>query len=287
MHTFSRERKILGLKATAISGAGLLDRIDIAVLRRQRIIIASLNLHGIYVYFTDSAFRALHQDDQTLVRVDGMSAVMLARLSRTRLHREHRIAWIDLLPHLMAKAASAPWRVFYLGGDPNVLEAGLRNLRAAYPTVALDGLHGFFSATAGGLENERTLARINAWRPDILLVGMGMGRQERWILENRDSLDVPVLAVCGACIEYCAGCAKAPPRWLGAFGAEWAYRLLSDPPRFAWRYLLEPWLALGLLVRANAAALYKASASGGDGRQSQRRPEAVAGARTMQRSTPR
>ena len=255
MNTFSRKRKILGLKATAITGEGLLDRIDVAILRRQRITIASLNLHGIYVNFTDPAFRALHQDDQTLVRVDGMSVIMLARLSRARLHREHRIAWIDLLPRLMAKAATAPWRVFYLGGDPDVLEVGLSKIRTLYPTVAVDGSHGFFSMTTGGIANERTLARINAWRPDILLVGMGMGRQERWILENRARLEVPVVAVCGACIEYFAGSVKAAPRWLGPLGVEWAYRLISDPSRFAWRYLVEPWLAMALLARANLSAL--------------------------------
>lgn len=102
------------------------------------------------------------------------------------------------------------------------------------------------------MENERVLARINAWHPDILLVGMGMGRQERWVLENRDRLDVPVVAVCGACIEYFAGSVKTAPRWLGPLGLEWAFRLLSDPRRFAWRYLVEPWLAIAFLVRPNS-----------------------------------
>jgi len=124
-----------------------------------------------------------------------------------------------------------------------------------YPTVAVTGLHGFFSMAAGGIANERTLAQINAWRPDILLVGMGMGRQERWVLENRDRLEVPVVAVCGACIEYFAGSVSTAPRWLGPLGLEWVYRLLSDPPRFAWRYLVEPWLAIAFLIRANLRAL--------------------------------
>jgi len=255
MHSFSRRRKILGLKATAITGEGLLDRFDVAILRRHRITIASLNFHGIYMYFADSAFRALHEDDRTLVRIDGMSVIMLARLARARLHREHRIAWIDLLPHLMARAAIAPWRVFYLGAEPKTFEVGLRKLRAMYPAVSITGSHGFFSMTAAGIANQQTVARINAWCPDILLVGMGMGRQERWILENRDRLEVPVVAVCGACIEYFAGSVSTAPRWLGPLGLEWVYRLLSDPPRFAWRYLVEPWLTVGLLVRANVSAL--------------------------------
>ena len=250
MHSFSRERKILGLKATAITGEGLLDRIDVAILRRQRITIASLNLHGIYVYFTDSAFRALHQDDQTLIRIDGMSIIMLAGLSRSSLHREHRIAWIDLLPHLVDRAVDAPWRVFYLGGEPDVLEAGLRKLRGLWPALQVDGCDGHFSTSARSLDNEQILARIEMFRPDILLVGMGMGRQERWIVENRARLDVPVVAVCGACIEYFAGRVQTAPRWLGQIGLEWSYRLLSNPRRFAWRYLVEPWLAITLLLAA-------------------------------------
>jgi N-acetylglucosaminyldiphosphoundecaprenol N-acetyl-beta-D-mannosaminyltransferase len=250
MHTLTRDRKVLGLKATAITDLGLLDRIDIAILRRQQISIASLNLHGIYIFHTDPVFRNFHQDDRTLVRIDGMSIIMLARLVGKRLRREHRIAWIDLLPHMLDRAADSKWRVFYLGGKPEVLNAGLRKLRAAYRAVELDGCHGYFSTSPGSFENKRTIARIDAFRPDILLVGMGMGRQEHWVVENRDLLDVPVVAVCGACIEYFAGSIRTAPRWLGPLGLEWAYRLFSDPHRFAWRYMVEPWVAMALLLRA-------------------------------------
>jgi N-acetylglucosaminyldiphosphoundecaprenol N-acetyl-beta-D-mannosaminyltransferase len=179
-----------------------------------------------------------------------MSVVLLARLVGQRIRREHRIAWIDLLPHLLERAKQAEWRVFYLGGTQAVLLEGLSRLRRSHPVVDVDGANGYFDASLGSVDTERLIARINAARPQVLLVGMGMGEQERWVLANRRRLKVPVVAVCGACLEYFAGAMPMAPRWLSQLGLEWAFRLASDPKRFAWRYLAEPWLALAILLRA-------------------------------------
>jgi N-acetylglucosaminyldiphosphoundecaprenol N-acetyl-beta-D-mannosaminyltransferase len=89
---------------------------------------------------------------------------------------------------------------------------------------------------------------INAYRPHVLVVGMGMGRQERWIMDNLDRLEVNGIGTSGACIEYFAGAVPTPPRWLGPIGLEWLYRLCTNPRRFAWRYLVEPWLVLGFIL---------------------------------------
>jgi N-acetylglucosaminyldiphosphoundecaprenol N-acetyl-beta-D-mannosaminyltransferase len=81
---------------------------------------------------------------------------------------------------------------------------------------------------------------------------MGMGRQEQWIFENRATLRTHCIGTCGACMEYFAGAAPTPPRWMGPLGVEWLFRLLSDPKRFWKRYLVEPWIVAWLLATGAA-----------------------------------
>jgi N-acetylglucosaminyldiphosphoundecaprenol N-acetyl-beta-D-mannosaminyltransferase len=77
---------------------------------------------------------------------------------------------------------------------------------------------------------------------------MGMPRQERWILENRDDIDANVIFPSGATLDYIAGAKPMAPRWMGALGLEWAFRLATEPRRLAVRYLVEPWGLLTAVV---------------------------------------
>jgi N-acetylglucosaminyldiphosphoundecaprenol N-acetyl-beta-D-mannosaminyltransferase len=70
---------------------------------------------------------------------------------------------------------------------------------------------------------------------------MGVPRQEQWIQENRDAIDANVILPSGATLDFIAGAKRMAPRWMGAIGLEWAFRLATEPRRLASRYLVEPW----------------------------------------------
>ena len=86
-------------------------------------------------------------------------------------------------------------------------------------------------------------------KPDLVIVGMGMPRQEKWLYENKDKLQAGVIITCGAAMEYFAGTVKTPPRWMGRSGMEWLFRFVENPKKFWFRYMIEPWFALWLLAR--------------------------------------
>ncbi len=124
--------------------------------------------------------------------------------------------------------------------------------------------HGHFDSAPEGPQNAAVLDSIRAFEPDVLFVGMGMPRQEAWILQNRAALGRCVIFPVGAAFDYEAGAIPTPPRWTGRLGIEWMFRLAAEPRRLCRRYLLEPWSLLGpalgdLLARARrrsaAAAL--------------------------------
>ena len=110
-----------------------------------------------------------------------------------------------------------------------------------WPGVTLGCRDGYFDASPGSPDNAKALADIAAFEPDIIFVGMGMPRQERWIQDNRAAITRGVIFSVGAAFDYEAGVQKAAPRWTGRVGLEWLYRLASQPVRLAHRYLVEPW----------------------------------------------
>ena len=92
-------------------------------------------------------------------------------------------------------------------------------MRKLYPALQIEVSEGYFDARYGSSENEALLQRINAYAPDLLMVGMGMPRQEFWTQENCARLEAPViLSSVGAAFDYVAGAVPTPPRWSGRIG---------------------------------------------------------------------
>ena len=218
--------------------------------RTQRI-IANHNLHSVYLFHRQERMRAFYRLANSS-HIDGMPLIWMAKLYGFAIDRASRITYVDLLPPLLSMADAQRWRIFYVGSKPEACAQGSEVVRARYPGIQWRAAHGYFDMTREGEANRTLLAAITAFDPDVVMVGMGMPRQEQWITENLSDLRAGVLLPCGAAIDYLAGAVATPPRWAGSFGLEWLFRLITEPRRLASRYLVEPWYVLGLLVRDRA-----------------------------------
>ncbi|MCU1312792.1 MAG: glycosyl transferase, WecB/TagA/CpsF family [Acidobacteriaceae bacterium] len=214
-----------------------------AVENRRRVIIGNHNLHSIYQYHHDPKMRQFYELADH-IHVDGMAVIGCGRLLGMPLRREHRVTYADWMDYIAKAAAENGWRVFYLGSLPGVAERGAEILRRKYPGLMIRTCHGFFDATPGSLEAQTVLSKIEAWQPHLLITGMGMPRQEHWIVEHAEKLSANVVMNGGAALDYFAGAIPTPPRWAGRIGFEWLFRLLAEPRRLWKRYLVEPWFIL-------------------------------------------
>jgi N-acetylglucosaminyldiphosphoundecaprenol N-acetyl-beta-D-mannosaminyltransferase len=211
-------------------------------------IIANHNLHSLYLFHKHPKLREFYSGVRW-THIDGMPLVALGRLYGYRLERQHRVTLVDWTYPLMELAASKGWRVFHLGSSKGAAEKGAAELRKLYPALQIEVSGGYFDARYGSSENEAVVERINAYGPDLLMVGMGMPRQEFWTQENSARLKADViLSSVGAAFDYVAGAVPTPPRWSGRLGLEWAFRLAHDPARMFSRYFIEPWYILLLLL---------------------------------------
>lgn len=149
-----------------------------------------------------------------------------------------RVPGSDLVPALLASAtAERPLTVFLLGAGPGVGEVAATNVARDTPHAEIVGVHcpplGFETDPE---ENDRILALLDAARPDVLVVGLGFPKQEKWVHAHRDRLTCGTALCVGATIDFLAGNVTRAPQWLGRVGLEWVFRLGLEPRRLAGRY---------------------------------------------------
>ena len=167
-----------------------------------------------------------------LVYCDGNGVRLGARLlGQTIPARMTGADWIwDLAAH-----AEGRWRIYWIGGKAGVAAQAAATLQARHPRLSIQTDHGFHDRT--GHADAASIRRINAYEPDILLVGMGTPEQERWVHERRHKLNVPIVWCLGATADGLAGLEKRGPRWL-VDRAEWVFRLGQNPALLWRRYLI-------------------------------------------------
>jgi len=239
---------LLGFRVNTFSDRDVVALIRRAIDQGHHYVLGNHNLHSLYLWNREPRMREFHEMAD-YVLIDGMPLILLGRMVGLRLKREHRSTSLDFIPLLLPEAVREGWRIYYLGSRPGVAERAATKLRAKYPELHIRSHHGYFNPAKSGEENREVLDHINAYSPHILLVGMGMPRQEIWILENRADIAANVVSPCGAHMDYTAGEIPTAPRWLALIYLEWLYRLIAEPRRLWRRYLLEPWFVLPILAR--------------------------------------
>ncbi len=235
--------ELLGVGVDPVSLDELLTWVDRAILDRRPVTLTYANVHVLNSAYEDpDLLRFLQTAD--LVFCDGNGVRLGARLLGHDL--PHRMTGADWIWDLAARAEGR-WRLYWIGGEPGVTDRAAAALRARHPTLTIASDHGFHARS--GPDDDACLARINAFAPDILLVGMGTPEQERWVAARRDRLSVPVVWCLGATADFISGKVRRGPRWL-TDRAEWIDRLYSDPTRLWRRFLLGNTLFLARVLRS-------------------------------------
>lgn len=218
-------------------------------------IVANHNLHSLYLVRKDEKIAEFYRRSD-LIEVDSVPLIFWARIVGRASRRFHRCTYLDWRDAFWARAIAENWKVFFVGGAPGVAEKAVERIQADWPGAQIQTHHGYFDVAQGAAENQAVVEAIQAYAPDIVLVGMGMPRQEIWVLENQAQLGPCVTFTVGGAFDYEAGVQRQSPRWMGRMGMEWLFRLMADPQRLFTRYCLEPWHLMGpaLLDMRNALA---------------------------------
>src|ERR1035437_8791854 len=193
--------EMLGIRVHAMTARDLVSAVAYAIDNDATYIIANHNFHSLYLWPRAAQMREFYSKAR-YVHVDGMSLILLGRLLGLPLKAAHRTTYVDLLPMVADEAVKRQWRIFYLGSAPVVAEKAARTLRTLHPGLHIATQSGYFDTSWSGDENQAVLASIRDYTPDILMVGMGMPRQEMWLAENLQFIHAHAVFCCGAMMDY-------------------------------------------------------------------------------------
>jgi N-acetylglucosaminyldiphosphoundecaprenol N-acetyl-beta-D-mannosaminyltransferase len=209
--------------------------------------VSTINLDFVVRAPRDPDIRRIFQRSD-LNLADGAPVVWLARLLGAEMPA--RVAGADLVPALMSDPALSGSRVFLLGGEDGVANLAAKRFLELYPGIEIAGTYEPRRASVEDMDNAEILRRIEAAKPDVLLVAFGNPKQERWIDVHRDRLPVSVAIGVGCVFDLVAGKTSRAPRWMQDAGLEWLYRLSREPRRLAGRYARDAMWLIPITARA-------------------------------------
>jgi N-acetylglucosaminyldiphosphoundecaprenol N-acetyl-beta-D-mannosaminyltransferase len=163
----------------------------------------------------------------------------------------HRVYGPDLMAHYCARSAATGTRMFLYGGrNQGALVQLALNLRRRFAGLQIVGGYSPPFRTLSAEEIDAVVAEINQAKPDVVWVGIGVPKQEKWMAALRERLDAPVLIGVGAAFDFHAGLIPQAPSWMQAAGLEWLFRLSKEPRRLWKRYLTyNPRFVVGFLAQ--------------------------------------
>jgi N-acetylglucosaminyldiphosphoundecaprenol N-acetyl-beta-D-mannosaminyltransferase len=227
--------QILGVPVGLIDYERTLELIDAIAAERGHGYVCVCNVHTVMASQEDPELRSALLGASLNVP-DGQPLVWALNALGHSL--SDRVYGPELMARGCARAASSGQRFYLYGGrSQGALVQLALNLRNRYPGIRIVGGYSPPHRPLTEEEQAAVVAEINDARPDVVWVGIGVPKQEKWMAALRPLLDAPVLIGVGAAFDFHAGLVPQAPPWLQRSGLEWAYRLAHEPRRLWRRYL--------------------------------------------------
>jgi N-acetylglucosaminyldiphosphoundecaprenol N-acetyl-beta-D-mannosaminyltransferase len=229
--------KVLGVRVNAVQIPHVVRQMEewISNTSSRGRFISVTNVHVIMETRRDASFKKAI-DSADLVVPDGMPLVWLGRLRGHRLR--HRVYGPDLLLAFCQTTHEKGYTHFFYGGSPGVPQELAKQLKNQFPMLKVAGTYSPPFRPLTREEDAQVVKMINQAVPDVLWVGLGCPKQERWMYEHHKLLSVPVMLGVGQAFDINAGRVRQAPQWMRAHGLEWLFRLAQDPRRLWYRYLV-------------------------------------------------
>lgn len=232
---------VLGIPIAPLTMEESVSVIDGLIKNKKPSLIATANAEMVMMAQQDNVLADILRS-AALVVPDGAGVVWAAR----QLGRPvpQRVAGYDLVQKLLSVSGHKGYRLYFLGAAPGIAAKAKLYAEQKHPGVAIVGVRdGYFQPA----DEDAVIAEITECRPDILLVALGVPRQEKWLANNLGRLRVPVVMGVGGTFDVMAGVVTRAPAWMQQSGLEWLYRLLKQPHR-ALRMLALPRFVMKVLL---------------------------------------
>ena len=241
---------VLGVSIDNCRMQEALDRIARFVEQHRFAYAVTPNVDHIIKCRNDPEFRGIYESAH-LVVADGVPLLWASRLLGSPL--QERVNGTDLFVQTCGLAAQRGYSIYLLGGNPGAARNACTKLSVRFPGLKVAGWecppYGFGGNASDNLKVQATILKSGA---DILFVGLGAPKQERWIFSYGRGTGVAFAIGVGCSFSFVAGEIRRAPLWMQRRGLEWLWRLFSEPRRLWRRYLVEDMVFFRLLLAESA-----------------------------------
>ncbi|WP_075982973.1 WecB/TagA/CpsF family glycosyltransferase [Bacillus massilinigeriensis] len=220
---------ILGIPFVSTSFDHMASLLSERVERKEKTFVVTANPEIVMFAKEDDTYESYLESADYIVP-DGNGILLAGKI----LHKpvEERITGYDLTVELLSRGNKNGWKVYLLGGQEEVNQKAVANIKLTYPNVQVVGSHnGFFDWADDDIQQQ-----ISSTEPDLVFVALGVPKQEKWIAENLNRFSKGIFIGVGGSIDVIAGEVKRAPMFWQRLKLEWLYRLLKQPSR--WRRML-------------------------------------------------
>lgn len=224
---------ILGVGVSTINMNDAVELSDTLIRSGNRHYICVTDVHTVIEAQSDSALRFI-LNHSFLTTPDGVPLVWIGRMLGHR--RLRRVYGPDFLIEMCKVSAQRKYRHFFFGGKPGVVENLTAKLADRFPGLEIVGAYTPPFRPLTQVEEQELERMVQEARPDILWVGLGSPKQEKFMAHFCGRLDAKLMVGVGAAFDIHSGAVKEAPQWLKNMGLQWLHRLALEPRRLWKRY---------------------------------------------------
>ena len=225
---------IMGVHLAAIRLPELVEKIDLSIQESDKLRVLYANAHILNMAW-DNANLRYYLNNAHITYCDGFGALVASWILGEPV--PERFTAPDWLMTVGQHWSDKGYSIYWLGAREGIAQIASEKYHSKFPGIKIAGYHhGYFEKQ--GPASDEVVEKVNAANPDILIVGFGTTAQEKWITENFDRVNASIVMATGAGIDYIAGTLARGPKWMTDNGLEWLARLIIEPRRLWYRYLV-------------------------------------------------
>lgn len=230
--------ELMGIRIDNVTMEETLSEIEQLIKVKNNSYVITPNVNHVVKVQHDPEFKQVY-DKADLVLVDGMPLVWAAKLLNKPL--KDKVSGSDLFPLLCGLCEQKGYSVFLLGGTTTeIIKDTVTKLQKDFPKIKIAGYESpVFGFEKNVAESKRIVSLIKESKADVLFIGVGAPKQEKWIFEHKNDYQAGVSLAIGAAFNFYLGYTKRAPKWMQKNGLEWLYRFLQEPRRLFRRVFIE------------------------------------------------
>lgn len=239
----TQRTELFGVTVDALTMEESVDRAAELIERGVPVHHVCLNAAKVVRMQDDPALRRIIEESE-MVHVDGAPVCWAAGLVGVSI--PERVAGVDFMEALLERAATAGWRVYFLGATEEVVQRAVQVERLRHKGLRVVGYrNGFWSSE----EEDAVVADVAATAPDIVLLALPTPKKELFASQHLEALNARFVMGVGGSFDVVAGVTRRAPRWMQRAGLEWFFRFAQEPRRMWKRYLVGNSRFIALVAR--------------------------------------